>query len=233
MTTCLGKSCSFGLPRMPFVNCCQFMYLVIPFWFWRAGCGILIIAFAGRMWDPDHCLSFYFESLIWAAHCSFHHWPKTLDSVQCPWPATTDLTSDKWPLIMTLDPWPATSDQWPMKIVWPVTPDRRPLILDQSPLIMTLDHGLDPWLTHDLWQWPLPLTDPCLWPLAHDLDPLKIVWPVTHDHWPVTPDQRTFTSDQWPLIMTLDQWPLTPWFLAIYYSIFGYPFIIRFLITHN
>ena len=29
MTTCLGKSCSFGLPRVLFVNCCQFMYLVI------------------------------------------------------------------------------------------------------------------------------------------------------------------------------------------------------------
>ena len=29
MATCLGKSCSFGLPRVPFVNCCQFMYLVI------------------------------------------------------------------------------------------------------------------------------------------------------------------------------------------------------------
>ena len=27
MTTCLGKSCSFGLPRVPFVNCCQFMNL--------------------------------------------------------------------------------------------------------------------------------------------------------------------------------------------------------------
>ena len=27
MTTCLGKSCSFGLPCIPFVNCCQFMYL--------------------------------------------------------------------------------------------------------------------------------------------------------------------------------------------------------------
>ena len=24
-----GKSCSFGLPCVPFVNCCQFMYLVI------------------------------------------------------------------------------------------------------------------------------------------------------------------------------------------------------------
>ena len=29
MTTCLGKSCSFGLPRVPFVNCCQCMYLVV------------------------------------------------------------------------------------------------------------------------------------------------------------------------------------------------------------
>ena len=29
MTTCLEKSCSFGLPRVPFVKCCQFMYLGI------------------------------------------------------------------------------------------------------------------------------------------------------------------------------------------------------------
>ena len=27
MTTYLEKSCSFGLPRVPFVNCRQFMYL--------------------------------------------------------------------------------------------------------------------------------------------------------------------------------------------------------------
>ena len=55
MTTYLGKSCSFGLPRVPFVNCRQFMYLVnFPF------------GFEGRIWDlivsvPDHCLSFYFS----------------------------------------------------------------------------------------------------------------------------------------------------------------------------
>ena len=54
MTTCLGKSCSFGLPCVPFVNCRQFMYLsYFPF------------GFEGRMWDlivsvPDHCLYFYF-----------------------------------------------------------------------------------------------------------------------------------------------------------------------------
>ena len=55
MTTYLGKSCSFGLPRVPFVNCGQFMYLVIS---------LLVL----RMWDlivsvPDHCLSFYFATV--------------------------------------------------------------------------------------------------------------------------------------------------------------------------
>ena len=55
MTTYLGKSCSFGLPRVPFVNCCQFMYLVISLLVLRAGCGILIVSV------PDHCLSFYFD----------------------------------------------------------------------------------------------------------------------------------------------------------------------------
>ena len=55
MTIYLGKSCSFGLPRVPVVNCRQFMYF--PF------------GFEGRMWDlivsvPDHCLSFYFAFLF-------------------------------------------------------------------------------------------------------------------------------------------------------------------------
>ena len=45
MTTCLGKSCSFGLPRVPFVNCCHFMYLVISRLVLRAGCGILLYQF--------------------------------------------------------------------------------------------------------------------------------------------------------------------------------------------
>ena len=48
MTTHLGKSCSFGLPRVPFVNCRPFMYLVIS-----------LFGFEGRMWGlivsvPDH-----------------------------------------------------------------------------------------------------------------------------------------------------------------------------------
>ena len=57
MTTYLGKRCSFCLPRVPFVNCRQFMYLVIS-----------LFGFEGRIWDlivsvPDHCLSFYFGKM--------------------------------------------------------------------------------------------------------------------------------------------------------------------------
>ena len=45
MTTYLGKSCSFGLPRVPFVNCRQFMYLVISLLVLRAGYGIRLYEF--------------------------------------------------------------------------------------------------------------------------------------------------------------------------------------------
>ena len=46
MTTCLEKSCSFGLPCVPFVNCCQFMYLVFSLLVLRAGLyQFLIIAY--------------------------------------------------------------------------------------------------------------------------------------------------------------------------------------------
>ena len=54
MTTYLGKRCSFCLPQVPFVNCRQFMYLIIS-----------LFGFEGRIWDlivsvlPDHCLYFY------------------------------------------------------------------------------------------------------------------------------------------------------------------------------
>ena len=59
MTTCLEKSCSFGLPRVPFINCCQFMYLVISFLVLRTGYGIwlyqcLIIAYLFTLfWVPS------------------------------------------------------------------------------------------------------------------------------------------------------------------------------------
>ena len=54
MTTYLGKSCSFGLPRVPFRKLPSiYVFSYFPF------------GFEGRMWDlivsvPDHCLSFYF-----------------------------------------------------------------------------------------------------------------------------------------------------------------------------
>ena len=53
MTTYLGKSCSFCLPRVPFVNSSIYVFSYFPF------------GFEGRIWDlivsvPDHCLSFYF-----------------------------------------------------------------------------------------------------------------------------------------------------------------------------
>ena len=57
MTTYLGKSCSFGLPRVPFVNCRQFMYLVISLLVLRTVCDLIVSA-------PDHCLSFYFVIFI-------------------------------------------------------------------------------------------------------------------------------------------------------------------------
>ena len=53
MTTYLGKSCSFCLPRVPFVISSIYVFSYFPF------------GFEGRIWDlivsvPDHCLSFYF-----------------------------------------------------------------------------------------------------------------------------------------------------------------------------
>ena len=45
MTTYLGKSSSFGLPQVPFVNCRQFMYLVISLLILRAGYGIWLYQF--------------------------------------------------------------------------------------------------------------------------------------------------------------------------------------------
>ena len=59
MTTCLENSYSFGLPRVPFVNCCQFMYLVLSLLVLRAGYLIDLIVSV-----PDHCLSFYFEKIL-------------------------------------------------------------------------------------------------------------------------------------------------------------------------
>ena len=53
MTTCLGKSCSFGLPRGIRKLLSAYVFSYFSF------------GFEGRIWDlivsvPDHCLSFYF-----------------------------------------------------------------------------------------------------------------------------------------------------------------------------
>ena len=54
MTIYLGKSCSFGLPRVPSI----YVFSYFPF------------GFEGRIWDlivsvPDHCLSFYCKPLVY------------------------------------------------------------------------------------------------------------------------------------------------------------------------
>ena len=66
---CLGKSYWFGLPRVPFVNCCQFMYLVISLLVLRAGCGIwlyqfLIIAYLFTFHSDRNII---FDD--WNSHC--------------------------------------------------------------------------------------------------------------------------------------------------------------------
>ena len=45
ITTWLGKSCSFSLPRVPFLNCCQFKYLVISLLVLSTGHGIWLYHF--------------------------------------------------------------------------------------------------------------------------------------------------------------------------------------------
>ena len=64
MTTCLGKSCSFGLPRVPFVNYCQFMYLVISLLVLRAGCGI---------WLNRFLIIAYLFTLVYTIHLPTFH----------------------------------------------------------------------------------------------------------------------------------------------------------------
>ena len=57
MTNYLGKSCSFCLPRVPFVSCRRSVCLVISLFGFEGRIGDLIVS------APDHCLSFYFAVL--------------------------------------------------------------------------------------------------------------------------------------------------------------------------
>ena len=57
MTTCLGKSCSFSLLCVSFVNVYQFLCVCPSFSFgFKGGIGEVIVLI------PDHCLSINFEA---------------------------------------------------------------------------------------------------------------------------------------------------------------------------
>ena len=63
MTTCLGKSCSFGLLCVPFVN--FFMKMCVCVCVYVCVMCVSFPFFEDRMWDLivlvlDKCLSFYF-----------------------------------------------------------------------------------------------------------------------------------------------------------------------------
>ena len=96
MTTYLGKSCSFCLPRVPFVNCRQFMYLVISLLVLRAGYGIwlyqfLIIAYLFtllrcRIWwvmVSDLPIWLYIPSSDIQVHTRSHRSARSLDFRGC------------------------------------------------------------------------------------------------------------------------------------------------------
>ena len=56
------ESCSFGLLRVPFVNCRQFMYLVISLLVLRVGCGIWLYQFLNIAY---HFILSYFQHSTW------------------------------------------------------------------------------------------------------------------------------------------------------------------------
>ena len=57
MTTCLGKSCSFGLLRVSFVNVYECVCVILSCFVSRVGRGI-------SLFFPDHCLSVYFVKTL-------------------------------------------------------------------------------------------------------------------------------------------------------------------------
>ena len=75
MTIYLGKSCSFGLPRVPFVNYCQFMYLVISLLVLRAGYGIRLYHF------PISAYLFTLHTRVTSVHMLVQLLPKAQYSI--------------------------------------------------------------------------------------------------------------------------------------------------------
>ena len=78
VTICLGKSCSFGLPRVPFVNCCRFVCLVVSLLVLRAGCWVwlcrfLTIAYLFTLIRLGGCPGWSESSLGAQPFCRFSH----------------------------------------------------------------------------------------------------------------------------------------------------------------
>ena len=81
MTNYLGKSCSFCLPRVPFVNCRQFMYLVISLLVLRAGYGIwlyqfLIIAYLFTLYREYYLVGSRVQQKEWILRIKKMNWTR-------------------------------------------------------------------------------------------------------------------------------------------------------------
>ena len=99
MTTYLGKSCSFCLPRVPFVNCRQFMYLVISLLVLRAGYGIwlypfLIIAYLFTLINLSIRTSIFPDYLKRAQVAPLHKKNDPMDKTNF-WPVSVLTTTSK------------------------------------------------------------------------------------------------------------------------------------------
>ena len=92
MTTYLGKSCSFGLPRVPLVNCRRFMYLVISLLVYRAGCGI---------WLYQFLIIAYLFTLL--QNCSMIHLAFVSGSLQGHWWGFISRNYVVWPIFFLMN----------------------------------------------------------------------------------------------------------------------------------
>ena len=109
MTTCLGKSCCFGLPRVPFVNCCQCMYLVISLLVLLAEYGIwlyqfLFIAYLFTLTLSSSVLfssRLLFIADLYSETCP-HIFIQRLQSLILAWLCTLAFTSQEWNVVAAL-----------------------------------------------------------------------------------------------------------------------------------
>ena len=99
MATCLGKSCSFGLPWAHFVNCCQFMYLVVSLLVLRARFGIWLYQFLIIVYpfilDSRQTLLYCRDNALYSFISPSHHfeWQKST------WTAKSKQNSDLLPTL--------------------------------------------------------------------------------------------------------------------------------------